>query len=117
MKQRKKGQVLLPWVVLSLAVACSTGNPIIGRWKVDDKESLSGVGAGLGLVGMDEIEFRADKMIMGSVVLEVSYEVDEDRVIVTNKKAGHGQVFRILDEDRIKFEVPMGLAIVYRRAE
>ena len=97
--------------LLLLLVGCGEPNPLLGRWEYDKEESrgLAAAGAEIsaGLSGVDQIEFREDKMVSGGKSESVTYEVTEDRVIVTGPD-GKGEVYTIVDENRVILDKPTG---------
>jgi hypothetical protein len=95
--------------------ACGEPNPIVGVWVVDSEASSAGAGAAAGVTGVQRIEFREDKLVVGSRSVEVTYEVDGDRVIVTETVDGTGEVYTLLEQDRLQKELPLGITVVYRR--
>ncbi len=106
-------------VALLMLGACSEPNPLLGSWEYDkDKsEGLAAAGAeiSMGFSGVDRIEFREDKVVAGSSSESVSYEVADDRVIVTGAD-GKGDVYTFLDENTVVLDGPSG-RVAYRRVE
>ncbi len=111
------GTVLLP--ALLLLGACSEPNPLLGSWEYDKEKSQGLAAAGaeisMGFSGVDRIEFREDKLVAGSSSESVSYEVADDRVIVT-RADGKGDVYTFLDDDTVVVDGPSG-RIAYRRVQ
>ncbi|MDJ0848867.1 MAG: hypothetical protein QNK04_10855 [Myxococcota bacterium] len=105
--------------VLLLLASCSDPNPLLGSWEYDKEQSqgLAAAGAELsmGISGVDQIEFREDKMVSGSKSETVTYEVAEDRVIVTGAD-GEGVVYTIVDENTVILDSATG-RIAYRRVQ
>ena len=104
-------------LLLLLLAGCSEPNPLLGRWEYDKEESkgLAAAGAEIsaGLSGVDQIEFREDKMVSGGKSESVTYEVTEDRVIVT-RSDGKGEVYTIVDENRVILDKSTG-RIAFKR--
>lgn len=96
------------------AARAGSGNPLIGTWHLD--EEASGIAGAAFAFGGGTMEFRADKMLSGSNVLAVEYEVEDDRVIVMFPSQGRGQVYQIMDRNRIALEVIPGQQAVFQRA-
>jgi hypothetical protein len=94
--------------------ACGGGNPIEGRWVMDESANDDIAIRGARSVNADKIEFTDNKAIMSGNAAEYSYEVEGDRVIVTYSN-GNGQVFELLDNERIAWQVPGMSKFVYRR--
>ena len=109
------------WVValclIALSMSSCSRNPVIGQWEVDSEQSDSLAVAGQAVArvfgGAMDVEFLDDKMITGSRVEPVSYDVQKSLVIVTTE-AGDSTVFRILDTDHISVEATGG-RLVFRR--
>lgn len=95
--------------------ACTDPNPILGTWVVDTEASSTGAEAAAGLAGIRELEFREDKLVIDDESVDVTYEIDGQRVIVTRTVEGRGDVFQLTDENRLEAELPMGIKVVYRR--
>ena len=96
--------------------ACTDPNPILGTWVLDDEASSTGAEAAAALAGVRELEFREDKLVMKDESVDVAYEVDGQRVIVTRTAEGRGDIYTLTGEDRLQTELPMGIKVVYRRA-
>ena len=82
---------------------------------VDPEASSSGAQAAAALAGVEKIEFREDKQVVGNESVSVSYEVADERVIVTRTGEGKGEVYTILEGDRVQRQLPMGITVVYQR--
>ncbi|MGI9590809.1 MAG: hypothetical protein ACR2P8_05535 [Myxococcota bacterium] len=95
--------------------ACTDPNPIIGAWVIDSDASSTGAEAAAALAGLRELEFREDKLVMKDESVDVAYEVDGQRVIVTRTAEGRGDIYTLTGEDRLQTELPMGIKVVYRR--
>ena len=108
---------LLP--VIFIVTACGESNPLLGRWVFDAEASKGLAAAGavisMGFSGVEEIEFREDKMVMAGKSRSVSYEIADGRVIVTGPD-GEGLVYTIVDEDRVLLDGPTG-RVAYKRAQ
>lgn len=102
-------------LLLGLFLACGESNPIIGVWVVDTQATSGGAAAAASLAGIEKVEFRGDKRIVGTKSVDVTYEVDTERVIVTQTNEGEGEVYTILPDDRIRTALPLGIVVVYRR--
>jgi hypothetical protein len=68
-----------------------------------------------GLAGIEKVEFREAKRVIGSKSVDVTYDIAGERVIVTQSDEGEGEVYTILEDDRIRTEMPLGIVVVYRR--
>jgi hypothetical protein len=107
-------------LLLPIAVtACGEANPLLGRWvfDADASEGLAAAGAAIsmGFAGVEEIEFREDKMVLGGKSQSVSYEVADGRVIVTGAD-GEGLVYTIVDANHVVLDRPSG-RVAYKRAQ
>ena len=102
-------------VLLVGLAACSEPNPVIGVWVVDTEASATGGKTAADLSGIAKIEFRDDKMVIGSTSVDVSYEIAGNRVIVTESAEGRGEVYTIIDDDHLQKKGPMGIDIFYER--
>ena len=108
-------RALLIALLLAGLAACGNPNPILDVWVIDTEETSAGAQAAAGLQGIERIEFREDKLVVGSKSVTVAYEIDGERVIVTEAEAGEGEVYTLVGEDRLQKQMPMGLVVVYRR--
>ena len=107
-------------LLLPIAVtACGETNPLLGRWvfDADASEGLAAAGAAIsmGFAGVEEIEFREDKMVLGGKSQSVSYEVADGRVIVTGAD-GEGLVYTIVDANHVVLDRPSG-RVAYSRVQ
>lgn len=102
--------------VLSLT-ACGESNPLIGEWRLDDKNVDSMVKSALNVAGAGSsvIVFTADKMISGDQAKPVSYDVAGDRVVVTAKGESDGQVYQIVDNRYFDIQLPLGMTLRYAK--
>lgn len=100
--------------VLSVT-ACGEKNPLIGEWRVDDKNFNSIVQSALNAAGSGSpmIVFTADKMIAGDQAKQVSYEVAGDRVVVTAKGESNGQVYTVIDGNYFDVQLPLAMKLRY----
>jgi hypothetical protein len=100
-------------------IACGESNPLLGRWvfDADASEGLAAAGAviSMGFSGGVEVEFREDKMVLGGKSQSVSYEITDDRVIVTGPD-GEGLVYTIVDANNVVLDRPSG-RLAYRRVQ
>ncbi len=103
--------------LLLVLASCGEPNPLLGHWEYDKEKSgglaAAGTEIAIGVTGVDRIEFREDKMVSGSKSETVTYEVTEDRVIVT-RAGGEGDVYTIVDENTVILDGATG-RIAYRR--
>jgi hypothetical protein len=113
---RRAALLSLALLVGGLA-ACAEPNPIEGVWVVDEEASSGGAQAAASVAGLKQLEFREDKLVIGTESVDVSYETDGQRVIVTRTAEGKGEVYTMTDDGKMKHEMPMGITVVYKRAE
>jgi len=117
------------WLKKLFSGVGSSGNPLIGRWRVDvgGLENLAGMA---GILGGDRdvqskmlmsIEFTADTMRLMGEDIPVSYSVKSGEVIVEPKKAGKALLgggdslsFKVQDDEHIALDL-MFVEIPYRR--
>lgn len=109
----------LSFGVLLVAVlassGCSKGNPLLGTWEIDEEASSPGVGI-IAVIGGGEIEFLADKMMMGSTGGPVTYDIGDGHVLVTTAQ-GQTTKYVVVSDGQIRQDLPMQQKIVYRRVE
>ena len=80
-------------------------NPLIGKWKIEKNT----------LMGMEKIEFTKDKMIMMGIVSKVDYEIDKNKIFVTDEM-GIGMVFTLINENTLYSEM-MGMKRKYKKIQ
>ena len=102
-------------ILVASFTACSDPNPILGVWVVDTDASSTGAQAAAGMAGLRRLEFRKDKLVIDNESVDVRYESDGTRVIVTRTAEGKGEVYSFPSEGRMEMALPMGITVVYRR--
>lgn len=81
-------------------------NPIIGKWRSEKA---------IPFMGHQTIEFTSNRMVMMGITSEVDYEVEGNKVIVTDA-TGTGIIFKVINDNKIKSEL-MGLGGIYKRVQ
>jgi hypothetical protein len=83
-----------------------TSNPIIGKWQSETKMPFMGK-------SVSEIEFTKDKAYSMGMVSNVDYEIDGDKVIVTDEMK-IGIVYEMIDKNTMKSNM-LGMQTIYRK--
>jgi hypothetical protein len=93
--------ILLIFVLIF--TACSD-NTIIGNWKTSDRSAV-----------IKDISFENDKYVVMGMHIKCSYEIGNDKVIVTDM-TGIGSEWKILNKDTISVYEPFSRKeIIYKR--
>lgn len=95
-----------------LLAGCSNGNPLLGKWEIDPTASSPEARMLAGL-GLSQVEFFADKALIGSIGAPVTYDIGDGYVLVN----GNGQTSKyvVVSSAEIRVDAPMGQKVVYRR--
>lgn len=95
-----------------LLAACSHGNPLLGKWEIDPAASSPNVKF-MANLGLNQVEFFADKALIGSIGAPVTYDVGDGYVLVN----GNGQTSKyvVVSSNEIRVDAPLGQKVVYRR--
>lgn len=98
------GAVIITIFIIS---KLSTSNPIIGKWR--SEKSIPFMGKMI-----NEIEFTKDRAYSMGIVSNVNYEIDDNKIIVTDGM-GIGVVYEMIDENTMKNNM-LGMGeTIYRR--
>ncbi len=85
-----------------------TSNPIIGKWQSETTIPFMGK-------IVNEIEFTENKEYGRGIVSNVDYEIDGNKIIVTDK-SGIGIVYEMIDKDTMRNNM-LGMQTIYRRIQ
>lgn len=83
-----------------------THNPIIGKWQSETNISFIGK-------SINEIEFTEDREYGVGITSKVKYEIEKNRVIVTDE-LGIGVIYEIIDNNTMRSNA-FGMETIYRR--
>jgi len=102
-----KVAVVLIAVILSIIfmlVVTTKSNPLIGEWRSSSA-----------ILGNNKVVFRNNSMEMMGISSKVSYDIQDDRVIVTDSM-GIGQIINIVDKDTLESNFA-GIKTKYKRVK
>lgn len=95
-----------------LLLSSCTENPLLGTWKAKP-------GQGNSLVACPEIKFTKNTSMCGSMVEDVSYDVEDGMVIVSSEFGnifGVKSAYEITDRNTMSIAMLFGGKIVYNRS-
>jgi len=99
-----------------LAVAACGRNPALGDWEVDRDDNAPGTLLAVDAAEIATLRFTGDAIDAGGTLIAVSYEIEGD-VVRAVRSDGRGEHrLEALPDGRLRVELPIGLAAVYRRA-
>jgi hypothetical protein len=101
--------------LLALA-ACGPSNPVLGDWEVDAQETSSGALVAVEATELERLSFTNAAVVSGETEIPGSWVVEEGRVRFVREDGRGEHLVELLPEDRIRVELPIGVAAVYRRA-
>lgn len=104
----------LALAALLLALAACSRNPVLGDWEVDATETGMGAMLAVKVTELEKIRFTRDAFISGDTKIEGSYVVEEGRVRFVRADGNGEHVIETLPDDRIAFELPIGVRAVYK---
>jgi hypothetical protein len=103
-------------LALVALAACGPSNPVLGDWEVDARETSSGALLAVEATQLEHLSFTGDGAVAGETEIPGSYVVEEGRVRFVREDGRGEHLVELLPEDRIRVELPIGVAAVYRRA-
>lgn len=102
--------------LLAIIVVGCGRNPIAGRWEIDREENRRGVLLAVEAAELETLDFEADAIVSSATRIPVTYAVEGD-VVRVKRGDGRGEHrVETLEGGRIRVELPIGVAAVYRRA-
>lgn len=97
------GVVAITILILTKLIS---SNPVIGKWRSETNYSFMGK-------SVNEVEFTSDSEYALGMRFKVKYEIDGNRVIVTDE-TGIGTVFEVIDKNTIRSNA-LGFETILRR--
>jgi hypothetical protein len=99
-------------IIVVFAISGCEKNPLLGTWKVKTGQNKL-------MIVCPEITFTDDISKCGSIVEEVSYDVQDNTVIVSSELGdalGMKVAYEISDSNTMTIDIPMGGKLVYGRS-
>ena len=107
-----------PWAWLAvalLALACGR-NPVLGDWEIDRDDNDWGVLLAVEAAEIETLQFEGDAIVAPDTTIPVSYSVERDVVRVVRGDGRGEHRVELLEDGRIRVDLPIGMTAVYRRA-
>jgi hypothetical protein len=104
---------LLP-LLLALA-ACGPANPVLGDWELDRGETGAGAVLAAEAAQLERLSFGREGVAAGDTEIAGSYVVEAERVRFVRGDGRGEHAIELLADGRIRVELPIGVAAVYRR--
>jgi hypothetical protein len=98
-----------------LALGCGR-NPVIGEWEIDRDDNTRGALLAVEAADMGSLTFSGDAVASPGTEIPVEYVVEEGVVRVVRGDGRGEHRVELLADGRIRVELPIGVAAVYRRA-
>jgi hypothetical protein len=98
-----------------LAAACGR-NPVLGEWEVDRDETARGALLAIEAAELETLRFESGSIASPGTEIPVSYVVEEEVVRVVRGDGRGEHRVEVLEDGRIRIELPIGVTAVYRRA-
>jgi hypothetical protein len=98
-----------------LAAACGR-NPVLGDWEVDRDDNARGVLLAVEAAELTTLRFGDASIASPGTEIPVSYRVEGDVVRVVRADGRGEHRVEVLADGRIRVELPIGVAAVYRPA-
>ena len=102
-------------VVVLVAAACGQ-NPVLGDWEIDPAQTGRAAILAAEATDLAEVSFRRDAIAGEGVEIPVSYVVEEGRVRVIREDGRGEHLIDLLQDGKIRVELPIGVVAVYRKA-
>ena len=101
------------------ATACEriSGNPVLGDWVIDRDQNRAGTVIAVEVTDLAELSFRDDSIAAEDTEIPVRWVVEENRVRAIRGDGRGEHAIDVLPDQRIRVELPIGVAAVYRRKE
>jgi hypothetical protein len=107
---------LLAWLAAAALAAWACGrNPVLGDWELDRDENARGVNLAVEAAELATLSFDRDAVDASGTEIAVSYLVEGDVVRVIRGDGRGEHRVECLPDGRIRVELPIGVAAVYRR--
>jgi hypothetical protein len=110
-----KPAVALAILLFALA-SCGRSNPVLGDWEVDRSENERGAVLAVEAAGLETLSFDGAGARSGDTVIPGEWIVEEGRVRLLREDGRGEHAIDVLADDRIRVELPIGVAAVYRRS-
>ena len=107
---------LLGWLAVGLfAAACGASNPVLGDWEIDRDDNRRGVLLAVEAADLETLSFEREAIASPGTEIPVSYVVEEDVVRVVRGDGRGEHRVELLQDGRIRVELPIGVTAVYAR--
>jgi len=98
------------------AAACGPSNPVLGDWEIDRDDNRRGVLLTVESTQLETLSFGREAIASPGTEIPVGYVVEEDVVRVMRGDGRGEHRIELLQDGRIRVELPIGVTAVYRRA-
>ena len=110
-RKESRLNVFISVIAICLLLAGCGDNPLLGTWKAKPGQKNA-------FIVCKEMIFKKDISQCAGMIEEVTYDVRDDLVIVSSElgdKIGIKAAYKIVDENTMIMDVPMGGKIIYGR--
>ncbi len=104
------------WLAIALLAAACQRNPVLGDWEIDPDDNARGVLLAVEATELETLAFESEAIASPGTAIAVSYVVEGDVVRVVRGDGRGEHRVELLDDGRIRVELPIGVTAVYRRA-
>jgi hypothetical protein len=106
---------LCAWLLAAAWLLGCGRNPVLGDWEIDRDDNTRGALLAVEAAELETLRFESGRITSPGTEIPVEYVVEEDVVrVVRGDGRGEHRVERLPD-GRIRVELPIGFAAVYRR--
>lgn len=99
-----------------LAAGCGQSNPLLGDWEIDRDDNRRGVLLAVEASELEALAFESDAVESPGTTIPVSYVVEEPVVRVVRGDGRGEHRVELLEDGRIRVDLPIGVTAVYRPA-
>jgi hypothetical protein len=115
MRGAARASALAGLLAALFAPACSR-NPVLGEWELDPDANGRGVLLAVEAAEMESLTFSSDAVASPGTEIPVEYVVEEGVVRVVRGDGRGEHRVELLEDGRIRVELPIAVTAVYRRA-
>jgi hypothetical protein len=108
---------LIALALLATALAgCGPSNPVLGDWEMDRRATPLPAVLAVEVTALETLSFDREGARSGETVIPGDWIVEEGRVRLVREDGRGEHAIELLPDDRIRVDLPIGVAAVYKRA-
>jgi hypothetical protein len=109
-------RLALAVLLFAWLAACGRSNPVLGDWEVDRSETSSGAMLAIEATDLSKLTFDRNGVFAPNTSIAGEWVVEEGVVRFVRADGRGEHRIEVLEGDRLRVELPIGVTAVYKRA-